>query len=120
MHQIKELLGFIDHGSTRSLQRRGESLQDYLEEKSKSPDPIAFDARRLIENGWTADKEEHFQIQARKCGVLIENGEELVGALAQAAVDVTNDRLAMEEKRRQVQALADPVGPQLPVDEKIA
>lgn len=94
MRRISELMEDVPKAEgLRSVMRPGESLFDYVEARMKAPDPIAFDARRLLENGWTAEMEGRYQSGAR---ALVHDGDALIIALEKA----------VEEKRRDEESAA--------------
>jgi hypothetical protein len=78
----------------------GETSGEYTHAREKAEDITAFEAKRLVHNGWTAALEQAYQANAAKCGVIIQDGEKLYTALQTAEQAQKDD----QEKRRQARA----------------
>lgn len=96
MRHVSELIPHLksDHSwPRRTIGRRGND--DLLHERAQAPDRLMFDARRLVENGWSAADEINFQTASHQCSTagLVE-GYELVEALriAEAEQKITGTK----------------------------
>lgn len=86
----------------RRLNLQDESVADLQRAQDKADDKLAFEARRLTLNGWTAQDERGYQIHARACHQVIQDGEKLIAALETAAAA----QKALQERNQQAQARA--------------
>lgn len=102
MRRIAEVIADVRaSGAIRSV-LAGDDHDAYLRRRMAAPDPVAFDADRLLANGWTADLEVAYQDNAQKLGLTIPDGNALVAALETAV----ERRLIEEERVREARAAA--------------
>jgi len=81
-------------------------MSDFLKKRAAAADPLAYEAMRLVENGWTADRERSYQKHAGTLGVKLDHGPEMIEALERAAVDKLAADLRAANERKHIAALA--------------
>jgi hypothetical protein len=82
----------------------GETMDEYVRAREQAKDLLAFEAKRLVDNGWTANLERGYQKNAAACSLTIPNGEQLIAALETAEENHKADREKREQALRAVQA----------------
>jgi ElaB/YqjD/DUF883 family membrane-anchored ribosome-binding protein len=82
----------------------GETADEYVRAREQAQDLLAFEAKRLVDNGWTANLERSHQKNAAVCILTTPNGEQLITALETAEENHKADRAKREQALRTVQA----------------
>jgi hypothetical protein len=81
----------------------GETMDEYVRAREQAKDLLAFEAKRLVDNGWTANLERGYQKNAAACSLTIPNGEQLIAALETAEENHKADRAKREQALKTVQ-----------------
>lgn len=80
----------------------GETMDEYVRAREQAQDLMAFEAKRLVDNGWTANLERGYQKSATVCDQNIQSG--MITALETAEENHKADREKREQARSAVQA----------------